>query len=114
MAALVYKTERRRGLDTMQVAGLVAKIIRDDKPAKVNIDVGGLGAGVYDRLVEQGYGSTVYAVNFGGKPLEPPPLDEAGKPGGGPANRRAELYVNLRRRWRTAYRCLTATACRGI
>src|SRR5437764_12326115 len=68
----VYKIEARRGLDTMEVAGLVAKIIRDDKPAKVNIDVGGLGVGVYDRMVEQGYGGVVYAVNFGGKPVEPP------------------------------------------
>lgn len=92
----VYKTERRRGLDTMEVAGLVAKIIRDDKPAKVNIDTTGMGVGVYDRLVEQGYGSVVNSVNFGGKPVEPPPLDENGKPGGGPANRRAELYFNLK------------------
>ena len=92
----VYKIEARRGLNTMEVTGLVAKIIRDDKPTKVNIDVGGLGVGVYDRLVEQGYGGVVYAVNFGGKPVEPPPLDETGKPAGGPANRRAELYVNLR------------------
>jgi hypothetical protein len=30
----------------MEVAGLVAKIIREEKPAKVNIDVGGLGVGV--------------------------------------------------------------------
>jgi hypothetical protein len=92
----VFKIEARRGLDTMEVAGLVAKIIRDDKPDKVNIDVGGLGVGVYDRLLEQGYGNVVYAVNFGGKPTEPAPLDETGKPAGGPANRRAELYVNLR------------------
>ena len=92
----VYKIESRRGLDTMEVAGLVAKIIRDDKPDKLNVDVGGLGVGVYDRLLEQGYGSVVNAVNFGGKPIEPPPFDEKGKPGGGPANRRAELYVNLR------------------
>jgi hypothetical protein len=92
----IEKIESRRGLDTMEVAGLVARIIREDKPDKVNIDVGGLGVGVYDRLIEQGYGNVVYAVNFGGKPIEPPPLDETGKPGGGPANRRAELYVNLR------------------
>jgi hypothetical protein len=36
----------------------------------VNIDVGGLGAGIYDRLVEQGYGGSfgsgkLNAVNFG-------------------------------------------------
>ena len=36
------------------------------------------------------------ARGFGGKPVEPPPTDETGKPGGGYANRRAELYGNLR------------------
>jgi hypothetical protein len=39
----ITKIEKCHGLDTMEVAGLVAKIIRDDKPVKVNIDVGGLG-----------------------------------------------------------------------
>ncbi|WP_334375413.1 hypothetical protein [Bradyrhizobium sp. AZCC 1719] len=92
----IYKLEKRHGLGTMEVAGLVAKIIREEKPAKVNIDVTGLGVGVADRLDEQGYGHTINRVNFGGKPIEPPPLDENGKPAGGPANRRAELYVNLR------------------
>lgn len=93
----ITKTERRRGLDTMEVAGWVASIIRAEKPAKVNIDVGGLGIGVYDRLIEQGFDSSlVNAVNFGGKPIEPPPLDENGKPAGGPANRRAELWSNMK------------------
>jgi hypothetical protein len=77
---------------TMQVAGLIAKIIREDSPSKVCIDVGGLGVGVYDRLAEQGY-SVVTAVNFGGKPIEPTAFDEAGRPAGGPANRRAELWM---------------------
>jgi hypothetical protein len=92
----IYKIERRRNLSTMEVAGLVAKIIREEKPAKVNIDVGGLGVGVADRLDEQGYGHTINRVNFGGRPIQPPELGEDGKPQGGPANRRAELYVNLR------------------
>jgi hypothetical protein len=92
----ITKIEKRHGLDTMEVAGWVAKIIRDEKPAKVNIDVGGLGVGVYDRLVEQGYGDTLNAVNFGGKPIEPPPLDETGRPAGGPANRRAEMWLNMK------------------
>jgi hypothetical protein len=92
----ITKIERRRGLDTMQVAGLVAEIIRKDGPAQVNIDVGGLGVGVYDRLVEQGHGSVVTAINFGGKPVQPPPFDELGKPAGGPANRRAEMYSFLK------------------
>jgi len=93
----ITKIERRRGLTTMELAGRVAAIIRDDKPVKVNIDVGGLGIGVYERLVEEGYGDVVNAVNFGGKPIEPPPLDEAGKPAGGPANRRAEMWGNLKK-----------------
>ena len=81
----------------MEVAGWVQKIIREEKPEKVNIDVGGLGVGVYNRLREQGVSRSVLnAVNFGGKPNEPPPLDELGNPAGGPANRRAELWQNIK------------------
>ena len=47
--------------------------------------------------MEQGYDSSVVtAVNFGGKPIEPPPLDETGKPAGGPANSRAEMWQNMK------------------
>ena len=93
----IVKVELRRHMDTMEVAGWVLKIIRDDKPEKVNIDVGGLGVGVYDRLREQGVSRSVLnAVNFGGKPSELPPLDELGNPAGGPANRRAELWQNMK------------------
>lgn len=93
----IFRIDRRHGLDTMQVTGWVAALIREHSPARVNIDVGGLGIGIYDRLIEQGYPTAqVNAVNFGGKPIEPPPLDETGKPGGGPANRRAELWLNMK------------------
>jgi len=57
--------------DTMEVAGMVVRIILKEQPARVFIDVGGLGAGVVDRLRELGYGDTVEAVNFGEKALEP-------------------------------------------
>jgi hypothetical protein len=57
----------------MEVAGLVARAIREEKPVKINIDVGGLGD---DRLEEQSYGDVIHHVNFGGKPLELPPFDE--------------------------------------
>jgi hypothetical protein len=40
----------------MEIAGRIAKIIRDEKPAKVCLDTGGLGVGIYDRLVEHGHG----------------------------------------------------------
>jgi hypothetical protein len=90
----ITKIESRRGLDTMESAGWLKQVIDRDKPKKVFIDVGGVGAGVYDRLQEWGtpYSSIVEAVNFGSKPLEPPPLDEHGKPSGGPLNRRAEMW----------------------
>ena len=82
----------------MEVCGWVQRVIREDKPDKVNIDVGGLGVGVYDRLLELGHRrSLVNPVNFGGKPVETPPLDETGKPAGGPANRRAEMWLNLKK-----------------
>jgi hypothetical protein len=95
---VITKIESRRGMDTMEVAGWVQKIIREEKPAKVNIDVGGLGVGVYDRLYETSSNRrTINAVNFGGKPVEPANLDETGKPGGGPANRRAEMWANMKK-----------------
>ena len=93
----ILKVESRRNVDTMETVGWVQKIIREEKPAKVNIDVGGLGVGIYDRLCETSSNRRVLnAVNFGGKPVEPPPLDETGKPAGGPANRRAEMWSNLK------------------
>ena len=57
---------------------------QDDNQARVHIDTGGLGAGAYDRLAEQGYGAfgkgIINAVNFGNKPITPPDLDESSKP----------------------------------
>lgn len=88
----VTKLESRQKLDTMQGAGWAKQVIDADKPAKMFIDVGGIGAGVYDRLVEMGYGHVVVAVNFGSSPLEPQPVDDDGKPKGGYANRRAEMW----------------------
>jgi hypothetical protein len=41
----ILKVQSRRGLDTMEVAGWVASIIRKDEPDQVNIDVGGLALG---------------------------------------------------------------------
>ncbi len=92
----VLKVESRRNLTTMEIAGWVAKLIRQEDPAIVNVDVTGMGVGVYDRLREQGH-SCVQAVNFAGKPVEPGPMGEDGKPGGGCANRRSEMWLNLKR-----------------
>jgi hypothetical protein len=55
--------------DVMEVTGLVNRIIQEERPDKVFVDVGGLGAGVVDRLSELGYKHLVVPVNFGSKPL---------------------------------------------
>lgn len=76
--------------DTMVIAGRVANLIRLHRPAAVNVDVGGLGAGVYDRLREMGFGE-VNPVNFGSSPLGLGPTgDELYE------NRRAEMWDVMR------------------
>ena len=84
-----YQLERHKGKDTMEVAGLVYSIIKKEKPAQVAIDVGGLGAGVYDRLMELLPGShkqIVVAVNFGSSALDPERY----------RNKRAEMWWEMR------------------
>lgn len=82
--------EVQHKLDTMQGAGWAKKMIDFHKPERMFIDVGGVGAGVYDRLAELGYvdRGIVRAINFGSAPFEPPGNDK-----GGPANRRAEMWM---------------------
>jgi hypothetical protein len=97
----VSKVERRYKLTTMEAAGWCKQVIDTEKPARMFIDVGGLGVGIYDRLVEMGYAEAptdvVRPVNFGSAPLEPPKLDKDGKEiGGGPVNRRAEMWMASR------------------
>jgi hypothetical protein len=80
-----------RGLNTMEVAGRVARLIEQMDPVKVFVDVTGLGAGVVDRLHELGFQSIVEGVNFASSPV-----------GVGPSraeqyrNRRAEMWDALR------------------
>lgn len=64
----VKKLKTWKGLSTMQTAGIVAKIIITEKPAKVFIDVIGIGAGVVDRLIELGYVEIVEGVNASSSP----------------------------------------------
>jgi hypothetical protein len=79
--------------DTMVVAGKIVTLIKKHRPAAVNIDVGGLGVGIYDRLVEMGWGHVVNAVNFGSSPLGIGPTGDELY-----ANRRAEMW-DLKRAW---------------
>lgn len=66
---VAYKLESYAKKDTMEVAGILHRIIIDESPSKVFVDIGGLGAGVYDRLRELGHVGTVVGVNAGSTPL---------------------------------------------
>lgn len=77
--------------DTMVIVGHIVSLIKQYQPDAVNIDVGGLGAGVVDRLLELGYGDVVNAVNFGSSPIGVGPTgDELYD------NRRAEMWDVMR------------------
>ena len=58
-----------RGKDTMEVVGEVITMMNRYDPAIVFIDVGGIGAGVVDRLKELNY-SKCRGVNFGSEPID--------------------------------------------
>ena len=75
------------------VAAQVASIIDRVRPDMVNIDVGSNGAGVYDILMDMGYGHILNAVNFGSNPISKGPTGEDVY-----FNRRAEMY-DLMRQW---------------
>jgi hypothetical protein len=75
--------------DLMHIAGVVVRQINLLRPkglAKVCIDTTGLGGGLYDRLLEMGYGNIVEGVNFGSKALEPDRF----------VNRRAEMWQRMK------------------
>lgn len=84
--------ERWRDGDLMATAGRLSRLIDQLKPAKVFIDVGGLGAGLYDRLRELGY-EQAEAVNFGSAAYGFGPTGDEKY-----ANRRAEMW-DLMRQW---------------
>lgn len=58
-----FRPRTLRKMDTMHVAGEVALSIEKHDPDAVFIDVGGLGAGVVDRLKQLGF--SVIGINFG-------------------------------------------------
>lgn len=74
--------------DTMEVAGLVYQVYKEHKPQQIAIDVGGLGAGVYDRLRELLENSDVQLVqvNSANSPLDAKKY----------TNKRAEMWGEMR------------------
>ncbi len=50
-----FNLEKFSNYNTMETAGRLTRIINEERPAKVYIDCIGVGAGVVDRLQEQGF-----------------------------------------------------------
>lgn len=81
----VYGLETWRNHNTMQTAGRLRKIIEEDKPAKVFIDCIGIGAGIVDRLREQGL-TCVEGINVANRASQSSKFK----------NKRAELWSEMR------------------
>lgn len=98
-----YAIKRFSKLDVVAVANLIKNIIHEEHPAIVNIDIGGLGAGVYDILIHDGFADIVRGVNFG----------ESAQESERYCNRRAEMWCRVRD-WLTAELPVSLTDCEGL
>ncbi len=77
---------KKRGLDSMRLAGLVSEHIKKLRSlglkVLVNVDEGGMGGPVVDRLKQLGYDDITFGVQFGGDADDPSMYK----------NKRAEMY----------------------
>lgn len=80
-----YKLETHYNIDTMELCGIIRRIIEQEHPARVCIDSIGIGAGIVDRLHELGH-DIVEGVNVARK------AEESAKY----RNLRAELWDRMR------------------
>lgn len=80
-----YGLETHYNIDTMELAGIIKRIIEKEKPRRVCIDSIGIGAGVVDRLHELGH-DIVEGVNVARRAGEPIKFK----------NLRAELWSMMR------------------
>lgn len=67
---VAYGLQTYKGKDCMEIVGFIHKIIKEENPARVYVDVGGLGAGIVDRLWELGFKKIVIAVNSAERALD--------------------------------------------
>lgn len=80
-----YNLETHYNMDTMELTGIIRRIIEKENPSRVCIDSIGIGAGVVDRLHELGY-DIVEGVNVARRAEEPAKYK----------NTRAELWDRMR------------------
>lgn len=90
----VIKIESKAKIDTVAGANWVRQIMDVEKPARVFVDVGGLGAGIVDLL--RSWGKDIVPVNFGSEPQDPVIMLPDGSKKPGARNRRAEMWVRSR------------------
>ena len=68
----IFGIETFNKLNTMQIVARIHTIIMQEKPQRVFVDVGGLGVGIIDRLLElKGTAGIVIPVNFGEQANDP-------------------------------------------
>lgn len=85
-ARKVTKIDTYSKKDTMEIAGICARVLKNHQPAAMFVDVVGLGAGVVDRLVELGWGEKVIPVNGGERARDPAHY----------LNKRAEMWGEMK------------------
>lgn len=97
---VVYKLESKLKIMPVDAAHWLKQIIDDEQLDRLFVDVGGAGVATVDMLHAFGepYKSIVKAVNFGSAPQDKPKVPVSGidaqvKQKGGPANRRAEMWM---------------------
>jgi hypothetical protein len=103
---LLQVESKSEKLDGLAGANWVRQVIDRDGPRRVFIDVGGVGAGVYDFLNAWGYGfdaadpidpkKVVVPIDFGGSPEQADIYLPSGEVRPGPYNRRAEMWSRSR------------------
>ncbi len=93
----ILKKQTIDKIDIVQGANKIKQIIDQDDPAKVFVDAGGLGAGIYDLLCSFGekYDRIVSGVNFGGEPLEPVITLDDGSKCPGPSRRNVDALQRM-------------------
>ena len=103
---LIKVESRPEKMDGLAGANWVKQVIDRDAPRRVFIDVGGVGAGVYDFLNAWGYAfdptdpngarKVVVPIDFGGSPQQTDIYLPSGEMRPGPYNRRAEMWSRSR------------------
>ena len=98
-----FKIQTYKSMSIVETANLCARIINEEQPLRLNLDAGGVGGGVYDILLDRGYGQIVRGVNFAEKAQE---IEKYG-------NRRAEMWDRVHL-WLTSELPVSLVDCDGL